>query len=66
LDIKQKEIGFSFWFPDAGFKPEMNRVLDSFACFIDTRPETGKNLIHQPVQNPINLWFERRHQGTNA
>jgi hypothetical protein len=47
-------------------KTEIYRVLDSFACFIDTRPETGKNPIHQTVQKPIHLWFERRHQGTNA
>jgi hypothetical protein len=47
-------------------KPEMNRVLVSFACSVDTRPETGKNPIYKTVQNPINLWFERRHQGTNA
>jgi hypothetical protein len=46
--------------------PELNRVLASFPSFVDTRPETVKNPIYITVQNRINLWFERRHQGTNA
>jgi hypothetical protein len=48
------------------FKTEMNRVLANFACFVDTGLETGKNPIHQTVQNPIHLWFQRQQQGTNA
>jgi hypothetical protein len=42
----QKEIGFSFRFPDAGVQTRDESGFGQFACFVDTRPETGKNPIH--------------------
>jgi hypothetical protein len=45
-------------------KPEMNLVLDSYVNRVFARFRSGINTRDKTGQNPIHLWFERRHQGT--
>jgi hypothetical protein len=42
----------------------MNRVLDSFENRVSDRFRSGINTRYKTGPNPIHLWFERRHQGT--